>query len=150
MMMPSIFGDSLFDDFFGFTKPVSRFHGFSNPSAFTGSTVMKTDVKEQDNGYELDIDLPGVKKEDVKAELKEGYLTISATHGSSNDEKDDNGTFLRRERYYGSASRSFYIGEDVKQEDIKAKFDNGILTIFVPKVLAKPAIEESRYITIEG
>ena len=95
MMMPSIFGENLFDDFFdGFTKP------FGNMSTFVEkSTTMKTDVKEMDDSYELDIDLPGVKKEDVKAELKEGYLTINATHGSQNDEKDANGKYIRRERY---------------------------------------------------
>lgn len=146
MMMPSIFGENLFDDFFGgFAKPVMSFSSFPNQSA-----AMKTDVKELDNGYELHIDLPGVKKEDVKAELKDGYLTVSASHGSQNDEKDDEGRYIRRERYYGTASRSFYVGDQVKQEDIKAKFENGILKLMVPKAVNKPEVEQNNYIAIEG
>lgn len=146
MMMPSIFGENLFDDFFdGFAKPSATFGGFGNTTA-----AMKTDVKELDNSYELDIDLPGVKKEDVKAELKDGYLTVSATHGASKDEKDENGKYIRRERYYGSASRSFYVGEQIKQEDIKARFENGILKMVIPKVEEKPAVEQKNYIAIEG
>lgn len=146
MMMPSIFGENLFDDFFdGFTKP------FGNMSTFVEkSTTMKTDVKEMDDSYELDIDLPGVKKEDVKAELKEGYLTINATHGSQNDEKDANGKYIRRERYYGTASRSFYVGDQIKQEDVKAKFENGILKLVIPKVQKQPEVEQKQYIAIEG
>ncbi len=144
MMMPSIFGENLFDDLFdGFTK--SNFGGFANQTV-----AMKTDVKELDNSYELDIDLPGVKKEDVKAELKDGYLTVSASHGTQNDEKDEKGKYIRRERYYGSASRSFYVGEQVKQEDIKAKFENGILKMTIPKVEKQPAVEQNNYIAIEG
>lgn len=146
MMMPSIFGENLFDDFFdGFTKPAFNFGGFGNQTA-----TMKTDVKEHDNCYELDIDLPGVKKEDVKAELKDGYLTVSATHGSQDDQKDENGKYIRRERYYGSASRSFYVGDQVKQEDIKAKFENGILKMIIPKVEEQKAVEQNNYIAIEG
>ena len=146
MMMPSIFGESLFDDFFdGFTKPMKHLGTMTNQT-----TVMKTDVKEHDKAYELDIDLPGVKKEDVKAELKDGYLVVSATHGSSKDEKNQEGKYIRRERYYGTASRSFYVGEQVKQEDIKAKFENGILKLVIPKVEKKPEIETNKYIQIEG
>ena len=146
MMMPSIFGESLFDDFFdGFTKPMKHFGSMTNQT-----TAMKTDVKEHDKAYELDIDLPGVKKEDVKAELKDGYLVVSATHGSSKDEKNQEGKYIRRERYYGTASRSFYVGEQVKQEDIKAKFENGILKLVIPKVEKKPEIETNKYIQIEG
>jgi HSP20 family molecular chaperone IbpA len=111
---------------------------------------MKTDVKETDTGYEIDIDLPGYKKEDVKAELNEGYLTINASTQTSNDEKDSDGKYVRRERYSGTCSRSFYVGEDVTQEEIKAKFEDGILKMFVPKKEEKEKLPESKYIAIEG
>lgn len=114
------------------------------------TTVMRTDIKETDAGFELSIDLPGYKKEDVQAELKDGYLNITAKTNQENDEKDDNGKYIRRERYYGSCSRSFYVGEQVQQEDIKAKFEDGILKIAVPKKEEKPAVEKSKYIAIEG
>ena len=147
MLMPSIFGENLFDDFFDdFIRPVRNTTRY-NTSA---GSVMRTDVKESDAGYELDIDLPGYKKENVKAELKNGYLTIGAESKQENDQKDENGKYIRRERYYGTCSRSFYVGEDVTQEDIKAKFEEGILKVFVPKKEAKPVIEESKYIPIEG
>ena len=113
MLMPSIFGENLFDDFFDdFARPMNVIH-YANPTP----SAMKTDVKETDAGYELDIDLPGYKKEDVKAELKDGYMTISAEKKSEDGEKDEkSGKYLRRERYYGSCSRSFYVGEDVTEE----------------------------------
>ena len=133
----SIFGESLFDDFFeDFARPMRTVSRYNNTAG-----IMRTDVKESDTGYELDIDLPGCKKENVKAELKNGYLTINA---------DENGKYIRRERYYGTCSRSFYVGEDVQQEDIKARFEDGILKVTVPKKEAKPVIEESKYIPIEG
>lgn len=143
MLMPSIFGENLFDDFF---------NDFARPVRFTNSTnyMMKTDVKETENGYELDIDLPGYKKEDIKAELKDGYMTISAQSSKSEDEKDKDGKYIRRERYYGNCSRTFYVGDDVTQEDIKAKFEDGILKIAVPKKEAKPQVEEKKFINIEG
>ena len=147
MLMPSIFGENLFDDFFDdFIRPTRIAARYSAPTA----NVMRTDVKESDAGYELHIDLPGYKKENVKAELKNGYLTIGAESKQDNDQKDENGKYIRRERYYGTCSRSFYVGEDVMQEDIKAKFEDGILKVFVPKKEAKPVIEESKYIPIEG
>jgi HSP20 family molecular chaperone IbpA len=147
MLMPSIFGESLFDDFFdGFTRPTHSVTRYSSPT----TSVMKTDIKETDDGFELDIDLPGYKKEDVKAQLKDGYMTISAETSQNNDEKDDNGKYIRRERYYGTCSRSFYVGENITEEDIKAKFENGILRISVPKKEAQPAVEEDKYISIEG
>jgi HSP20 family molecular chaperone IbpA len=145
MMMPSIFGENLFDNFFdGFRVPAENRGGYTNQA-----TVMKTDVKEQDDRYEIDIDLPGVKKEDVKAELKDGYLTVSAAHGSQNDEKDEDGKYIRRERFYGSASRSFYVGDQVKQEDVKAKFEDGILKLEIPKIQKQPEVEQKKYISIE-
>ena len=111
---------------------------------------MKTDIRETDGSFELDIDMPGFNKEDLKAELKEGYLTISASTNKDNGEKDENGRYIRRERYVGSCSRSFYVGEDIKQDDIKAKFENGILKISVPKKEAQPKVEEDKHIAIEG
>ncbi len=147
MLMPSIFGESLFDDFFeDFTRPARSAVRYHTPV----TSVMRTDVKESDTGYELDIDLPGYSKEDVQAELKDGYLTIQAEQKKENDTKDDNGTYIRRERYYGSCSRSFYVGENVTQDEIKAKFENGILKVTVPKKEATPAVEEKKRILIEG
>lgn len=145
MLMSSILGENLFDEFFDdFARPVKRTVKYNTPM------VMRTDVKESDAGYELHIDLPGYKKEDVRAELKDGNLTISAVTNVENDKKDENGKFIRRERFCGNCSRSFYVGEHVEQTDIKAKFEDGILKVFVPKKEAKPAVEEKKYITIEG
>ena len=145
MLMSSILGENLFDEFFeDFARPAKRPVKYQTPS------IMRTDVKESNTGYELHIDLPGYKKEDVKAELKDGNLTITATSNVENDKKDENGKFIRRERFYGNCSRSFYVGEQVEQSDIKAKFEDGILKIFVPKKEAKPVVEEKKYITIEG
>lgn len=147
MLMPSIFGETLFDDFFDdFAKPAKSAARYAAPV----TSVMKTDIKEMDDRFELDIDLPGYKKEDVHAELKDGYLTINAETKTDNDQKDENGKYVRRERYYGSCSRSFYVGDDITESDIKAKFDNGILKVIVPKKEEKPAVEEKKYIPIEG
>ena len=110
---------------------------------------ISSDVKELDNGYEIDMELPGFAKEDVKAELNDGYLTISAEHKDTNDEKDKKGKYIRKERYYGKCQRSFYVGEHVTEEDVKAKFENGILQLFVPKKETKPEVEEKKYIAIE-
>lgn len=146
MMMPSIFGENLFDDFFGMDAP---FRGMHNMNV---NTVMKTDVKEHEQGYELDISLPGYKKEDIQAELKDGYLTINAATSQNREEKDEKtGRYIRRERYSGSCSRSFFVGEDVTQEDIKARYENGVLTLEIPKKEAKkPEVEERKFIAIEG
>lgn len=147
MLMPSIFGESLFDDFFDdFARPARSVARYSTPT----TNVMKTDVKEDEHGYELNIELPGYKKEDVKAQLNDGYLTISAETNRSNDQKDENGKYIRRERYCGTCSRSFYVGEDITEEDIKAKFENGILKLTVPKKEAAPEVKENKYIAIEG
>ena len=146
MLMPSILSNDLMDDFFG----VPRVTGFGHHFDDNFSRMMTTDVKETENGYTVDMNLPGFAKEDIKAELKDGYLTIKAETNENNDEQDDDGRYIRRERYTGSTSRSFYVGEDVKQEDIKAKFDNGTLKLTIPKVEAKPEVKENRYIAIEG
>lgn len=147
MLMPSIFGESLLDNFFeDFARPAGNFTGYSAQT----SNLMRTDVKENEAGYELAMELPGCKKEDVKAELKDGYLIINAETSKNEDEKDENGKYIRRERYYGSCSRSFYVGEDIKQEDIKARFEDGILKVQVPKQEETKQVEENRYIAIEG
>ncbi|HIS26457.1 MAG TPA: Hsp20/alpha crystallin family protein [Candidatus Pullilachnospira intestinigallinarum] len=148
MLMPSIFGENLFDEFMDF--PFEREFFKRTPSRRSSDqTLMKTDVKETDGTYELDIDLPGYKKEDVSAKLEDGYLTISASTNKNNDEKDKEGRYIRRERYTGQCSRSFYVGEGVAQDQIKAKFENGILKLSIPKV-EKQQVEEKKYISIEG
>ena len=144
MLMPSIFGENLFDDWMDFSFP-------SFDRAFYESNtrnMMKTDVKETDQGYELDIELPGYKKEDVRAQLKDGYLTVQAAKNMNNDEKNKQGAYIRRERYAGTMSRSFYVGDNVTEEDIHAKFEDGILKLSVPKKEAKK-VEENKYITIQ-
>ena len=149
MLMPSIFGENLFDDDWMNFPFNDEFWGKKNPLyGKHAQNMMKTDIRETDGSYELDIDLPGFKKDEIKLELENGYLTISATKGLDKDETDKKtGKYIRRERYAGNLSRSFYIGEGVKQEDIKAAFKNGILSITVPKE-DKTAKEEKKYITI--
>ena len=149
MMMPSIFGEDLFDDFMNF--PFERdFFGGKNPLyGKHQKNLMKTDIRETESGYELDIDLPGFKKDEINAKLENGYLTISATKGLDKDEQDKKGNYIRRERYAGSMSRSFFVGEGVTQEDVHAKFEDGILKLSVPKKAAKE-VEQQRYISIEG
>lgn len=143
MLMPSIFGEKLFDDWMDFATPHTRSNPFANVNA-----AMRTDIRETETGFELDIDLPGFKKEDLKLELKDGYLTINAEHNSEEGEKDSNGRYVRRERYYGSMSRSFYVGETITEEDIHARFEDGILKLALPKDKPKQ-VEEKRYIRIE-
>lgn len=113
-------------------------------------TLMRTDIKETPNGYELIVDLPGFKKDDVSAELKEGYLSIAAQTKSETEDKDEKGTYVRKERFSGKCSRTFYVGDDIREEDIKARFEDGTLKIDVPKKQEQPKIEESRSIAIEG
>ena len=146
MLMPSIFGENLFNDDwmnFGFPEVDKALYGKH------AGNVMKTDVKETETGYEVDIDLPGFKKDEINAKLENGYLTISAAKGLDKDEQDKNGKYIRKERYAGSMSRSFYVGEGVTQDDIKAKYEDGILRLVVPKKDNK-AVENNRYIAIEG
>lgn len=145
MLMPSIFGENMFDDFFdGFFRPARTTGKYNIPS----NDVMRTDVKELENSYELAINLPGYKKDDVRAELKDGYLTITASTNSTSEDKDENGTYIRRERYSGTCSRNFFVGEQVTEEDVQAKFEDGILKLTVPKKEAAPQIEEKKYIEI--
>ena len=154
MLMPSIFGTDLFDDFFDNMPFYYTDRDAKNVEkklyGRKASHVMKTDIKETDDGYELVIDLPGFKKEEVKASLENGYLTISAEKALDEDEKEKkSGRYIRRERYEGSCSRSFYVGEDVKQEDVKAKYENGLLKLSIPKTPEKK-VEEKKAIAIEG
>jgi len=145
MLMPGIFGESLFDDLMDFSFPKMERVMYGG----NAQNVMKTDIMEKDSTYEIDIDLPGYRKEDVKAQLKNGYLTIQAEQKQSNDEKDSDGRYIRRERYSGSVSRSFYVGEQVTEKDIHAKFEDGILKLSVPKELPHK-VEQNSYIAIEG
>ena len=137
MLMPTM-RTNVFDDLF-------------NTPFFTRSesSMMKTDIKETDDSYELKIEMPGYRKEDVKAQLKDGYLTISAETDNSSEEKNEEGKYIRRERYTGAVSRSFFVGKDLTEEDIRARFENGILHIALPKEAPKK-IEENKYIAIEG
>lgn len=152
MLMPSIFGENLFDDFMSdfpfdnrdMDKMERKLYGHH------AKNVMKTDIKETDKGYEFEIDLPGFTKDEVTAELKDGYLTISAAKGVDKDEQEkESGKYIRKERYAGACERTFYVGEDLTEEDIKAQFQHGILKLFVPKKEAKPAVEQKKYISIE-
>ena len=149
MLMPSIFNDNVFDDFFDFPfyddRAEKKLYGHH------AANLMKTDIQEHEDGYTLEMDLPGFKKEEIQIELNNGYMTISAGKGLDEDEKDKkSGKYIRRERYTGSCQRSFYVGEDVTEEDIKAEFKHGILKLFVPKKEAKPAVEQKKYVSIEG
>lgn len=140
MLMPSIFGENLLDDFFGKSP-------FNN---YGVSDLMKTDIKDNGQAYEIAINMPGFQKEDIKAELKDGYLTISASANQIVHEENEKGHYIRKERYSGSCSRSFYVGNEVTQEEIKAKYNNGILLLTVPKKETKAAIDQKRYIAIDG
>ena len=151
MLAPSIFGmNDLFDDFgdvFEFSP------AFRKQVAATRN--ISSDIKELSDGYQIEMELPGFSKEEVKAQLKDGYLTITAEHNAENkEENNEEGQkkeavkYIRRERYYGKCQRSFFVGKNVTEEDINAKFENGILTMYVPKEVKKPQVEE-KFITIE-
>ena len=148
MMMPSIFREDLFDNF----MQDFAFPSFPNiDKALYGTNaknLMKTDVRETDNSYELDIDLPGFKKDEVSVDLKDGYLTISAAKGLDKDESDKAGRYIRQERYAGTCSRSFYVGEDVEPKDVSARFEDGILKLSLPRREQKQ-LPESTSIAIE-
>ena len=150
--MPSIFGENLFDDFDSwFSDPVEkRFFGKKNPLyGKHAKNLMKTDVKETDDGYQVAVDLPGFKKDEIKIKLENGTLTINAAKGLDKDEKDKEGKYVRRERYAGSMSRSFYVGEHVTAEQVHPKYENGILTFEIPKN-KEPIEEKEKFIAIEG
>ena len=143
MLFPSVFRNNFFDDF-------NDFMDFPTVTTKSTGNLMKSDVKDAGDHFELDMDLPGFKKEDVKLQLKDGVLKVSASTKRENDEKDENGKYIRRERFQGTCERSFYVGENLTEEDIKARFADGVLKVNVPKKEAKPQVEETKYIAIEG
>ena len=152
MLMPSIFGEDLFDDFmrdFPFYNDKDMKKMEKKLYGRRGRNLMKTDIREKDDSYELEMDLPGFTKDEVKTSLENGYLTISAAKGLDKDEKEkETGKYIRRERYAGACQRTFYVGEDVTQEDIKGEFKHGILKLTIPKKAAQ--VPEKKYIAIEG
>ena len=132
-MLPSIFGESLFDDLFD--DDFMRFPVWGGRDPLYGKNaknLMKTDVRETENTYEVDIDLPGFRKDEISVDLQDGYLTIRASKGLDKDQKDKEGKYIRQERYAGACSRSFYVG-DVEADQIAAKYEDGILKISLPK-----------------
>ena len=145
MLMPSVFGRDIFDDFMDFSFPDVNRELYGKHA----KNVMKTDVRELDNGYEIIVDLPGFKKDEIEVQLDNGYLNISAAKGLDKDESDKKGKYIRKERYAGAMSRSFYVGDHITEDDIHAKFENGILQLDVPKKEAK-AVETKKHVAIEG
>ena len=153
MLMPRIFGDDFFDDDFfdewmrrpmrGLPDAEHKLYGKH------AAQVMKTDIHEHDDHYEVDIDLPGFKKDEIELSLDNGYLTVSASKGLNKDEQDKKGKVIRQERYAGAMRRSFYVGTALTEEDIKAKFEDGVLALNLPKKTA-PKLPEKKTILIEG
>ena len=158
MLRPSIFGESLFDEFFDFPAfpDFSEFEKMENQMnrklyGRHAKNMMKVDIRDREDSYEMDIDLPGFKKEEISVSLEKGCLTITAAKGLDQDEQEkETGRYIRRERYAGACQRSFYVGEDIKQEDIKAEFKHGVLKLLIPKETPKPEQKNNRYIAIEG
>jgi len=147
-MIPSRRNRSLFNQLMA--DPFDAFFGMPAPQApRMMPALMRTDIKETDTEFELIMDLPGFSKGDVQAELKDGYLAITAETKAHSEEKDEKGTFVRKERFAGKCSRTFFVGEDVEQDDIKAKFEDGVLTFNIPKKQEQPKLEEKKSITIE-
>lgn len=147
MMLPSILGENLLDSLwedFAFPDIEKKLYGRQS------NNRMKTDVRETPNGYEVDIDLPGFKKDEIRMQLKNGYLTVNAAKEMNQEEKNEQGTYVRRERYSGSMSRSFYVGESIAEKDIHPKYENGILSFCLPKEDKKQIEEKESYISIEG
>ena len=154
MLMPSIFGDNLFDDFMNdfpffddrdMKKMEKKLYGRH------GKNLMKTDIRETEDSYELEMDLPGFSKDEVKVSLENGCLTISAAKGVDKDEQEKKtGKYIRRERFAGDCERSFYVGEELTHEDIKGEFKHGILRLTIPKKVEKPEVPEKKFISIEG
>ena len=153
MMTPSIFGNDFFDDFWSFPfyndKDVKRME--KKAYGRGAKNIMKTDIREHDTGYTIEVELPGFKKDEVKVSLEDGYLTINAAKMQEENEKDKaTGKYIRQERFSGACQRSFYVGEGVKQEDIKAEFKHGVLKLLIPKTAPKLEQKDNRYIAIEG
>ena len=146
MLVPSMFGRSFADDLFDNMFSMPSFSWEKTPASYG----MPADVKEYDDKYLLELEIPGYRKEDISAELKNGYLCITANHTEDKDEKDENGKYIRRERYTGTCQRSFYVGKQITEQDIRASFENGMLKLTIPKKEAQPAVPEKHLIAIEG
>ena len=159
MYMPILFENDIFNDLFDVRgsrnnpscNMKNSFRHEKHPMRYFASSqdLLRTDIKETDDAYELSVAMPGIKKENAKIELNDGYLTISVAENEQNEEKDEKNNFIRKEIYKGSAERTFYVGDEVKEEDIKAKMDNGILNITVPKIKEETKKEEKKLINIE-
>ena len=148
-MLPSVFSENLFDEMFDDAFGLMPVFGGRSPLyGKHARNLMKTDVREVGDNYEMDVDLPGFKKDEVKLELKDGYLTISAAKGLDKDEQDKQGRYIRQERYTGQCSRSFYVGENVQPKDVHASFEDGILKLTLPKA-AQQKLPETNTIAIE-
>ena len=160
LYLPGIFGETLMDDWMddfdrnmkAIDREFNDAYGRKNPLyGKHAKNLMKTDVREHDDRFEVDVDLPGFKKEDINLTLNSGYLTISASKGLDKEEKDEkSGRIVRQERYAGALTRSFYVGDELTEEDIKAKLEDGVLMITLPKKEKKPEIEQNKTIMIEG
>ncbi len=148
MMLPDILGENLFDDWMNTFDIFSR--GQNPLFGKRAKNIMKTDVRETEKSYELDIDLPGFKKDEISAVLEDGYLTVSASKGLDKDEKDKKGNYIRKERYAGAMSRSFFVGNGVTEDEVKAKYEDGILRLSIPKKSENPSVESKKLIAIEG
>ena len=148
MLMSDLFGENLFDEFWGFPA-----HELANMDkrlyGKNAAHMMKTDVHETETDYEMEMDLPGFKKDQISVKLEDGYMTISAAKGHDNEKKDRHGKIIRQERYSGAMQRSFYVGDAVKKEDVKAKFEDGVLKLCIPKKELLPP-PENNTINIEG
>ena len=150
MLAPSIFEENFMDDLFGF--PYMREFDNMEKKLYgrKASRMMKTDIREKDDNYEVAIDLPGFKKEEIEVELNDGYITISASKGLDKDANDKKGRLIRQERYAGAMQRSFYVGENIEKEDVEATYRHGVLTLTIPKKAADKKIPEKNLIAIEG
>ena len=155
MMVPYMFNDDLMDDLLNdnWERDFDRAMHSMQPRHMFGkrsANVMKTDVRETKDGYDVFVDLPGFKKDEIEVQLEDGYLTISAAKGLDKDEEDKKGKYIRKERYAGSMSRSFYVGKDITEKDIHGKYENGILMLDIPKKAPEKKVEEKKFVTIEG
>ena len=151
MLYPTIFNDSLFDELMDLSYPVIRGLGEADKKLFgkNAAHIMRTDIHEHESGYEIDIDLPGFKKDEITLELENGYLTVGASKGLEKNEEDGKRRVIRQERYSGAMQRSFFVGRNLTEEDIKAKFEDGVLHLELPKAEAKQ-LPEKKTIMIEG
>ena len=154
MLAPSIFEENFIDDLFGFPY-MKEFDNMEHDMerklyGRKASRMMKTDIREKDDNYEISVDLPGFKKEDITVELDNGYITINASKNLDNDENNKKGKLLRQERYAGSMTRSFYVGENVEKEDVDANYRHGVLNLTIPKKAMEKKIPEKNLIAIEG